>query len=77
MRGGAEEIRKLSAVIAGALVEIRTRHILNTSVDPIVRSRVFVVEGSEAVPLWLMGMYVDFVTELDSDNGHRKLKISG
>jgi hypothetical protein len=51
-------------VIAGALVEIRNRHILNTSVDPIVRLRVFVVEGSGAVPLWLMGIYVDFVAEL-------------
>jgi hypothetical protein len=64
-------------MIAVALVEIRTRHILNISVDPIVRSRAFVVEGSEAVSLWLMGIYVDFVTELVSDDSYRKLKISG
>jgi hypothetical protein len=64
-------------VIAGALVEIQNRHILNTSVDPIVCSRVFVVEGSGAVPLWLMGIYIDFLAELISDDSHRKLKISG
>lgn len=75
MRGGADEIRKTSAMIAGALVEIQKRLILNTSVDLIFRSRVFVVEGSGAVPLWLMGIYVDFVAELISDDRHRKLKI--
>lgn len=64
-------------MIAGALVEIRNRHILNTSVDPTVRSRVFVVEGSGAVPLWLIGIYIDFEAELISDDSHRKLKISG
>jgi hypothetical protein len=37
-----------------------------------VRSRVFVDEGSEAVPLWLMGIYVDFVAELIPDDSHRK-----
>ena len=62
-------------MLARAMVEIRNRRILNTSVDPIVRSRVFVVEGSGAVPLWLMGIYVDFVAELISDDSHRKLNI--
>ena len=60
-------------MIAGFLVEIRTRHILNTSLD-LIRSRVFVGEGSEYVQLWLMG---DYVAELLYVNSQRKLKISG
>jgi hypothetical protein len=62
----------MSVVIAGVLVEIRNKHIRNENVDPIIRSRVFVDEGSEAVPLWLMVIYVDFVAELICDDSHRK-----
>ena len=61
-------------MIAGSLVEIRTRHILNTSLDLLIRSRVFVDEGSEYVQLWLMG---DYVAELLYVNSQRKLKTSG